>query len=69
MKLIYLFIMILLGIVVSIGTEPQQQGTTLTERTGELSVATWNMEWFYDWDISDNQSETAKINSAPSRKD
>ena len=41
----------------------------LAERKGDLSVATWNLEWFYDWDIKDNQSETAKINSAPSKKD
>lgn len=41
----------------------------LAQRQGDLSIATWNLEWFYDWDISDNQSETAKINSAPSRKD
>lgn len=39
----------------------------LAERKGDLSVMTWNLGWFYDWDINDNQSETAKINSAPSR--
>lgn len=41
----------------------------LATRNGDLSIVTWNLEWFYDWDIKDNQSETAKINSAPSRKD
>jgi endonuclease/exonuclease/phosphatase family metal-dependent hydrolase len=48
---------------------PEKVAIPLAERKGDLSVATWNLEWFYDWDINDNQSETAKINSAPSRKD
>lgn len=48
---------------------PGKTAIPLAERKGDLSVATWNLEWFYDWDINDNQSETAKINSAPSKKD
>jgi endonuclease/exonuclease/phosphatase family metal-dependent hydrolase len=34
-----------------------------------LTLVTWNLGWFFDWDISDNQSEVAKINSAPSRQE
>lgn len=48
---------------------PGKTAIPLAERKGELTLATWNLEWFYDWDINDNQSETARINSAPSRKD
>ncbi len=44
---------------------PPQQA----KRDGDLTIATWNLEWFYDWYIDDNQSETAKVNSAPSKKD
>lgn len=48
---------------------PTKVQPPLAERKGDLSVVTWNLEWFYDWDIRDNQSEAAKINSAPSKKD
>lgn len=33
----------------------------------EISVATWNIEWFYDHYTGDNYSELAKKLSAPSR--
>lgn len=34
----------------------------------ELVIATWNLEWFFDYDTSDNRSETARKLSAPSQK-
>jgi endonuclease/exonuclease/phosphatase family metal-dependent hydrolase len=48
---------------------PEKVQPPLAQRNGELSVVTWNLEWFYDFDIKDNQSETSKLQSAPSRKD
>jgi len=38
---------------------------TLVEN-GEYNIMTWNLEWFFDADISDNASTTAKTNSASS---
>ena len=32
----------------------------------QISVATWNVEWFFDDDISDNHSDVSRKNSAPS---
>ncbi len=34
-----------------------------------LTVATWNLEWFYDEFRGDNRSDLARQQSAPSRKD
>ena len=34
-----------------------------------LVIGTWNIEWFFDHDQSDNKSELAKKLSAPSEKD
>lgn len=53
----------------SVAQTPSKVQQPLAERKGDLSVVTWNLEWFYDNDIKDNQSETAKLNSAPTRKD
>ena len=36
---------------------------------GEISVATWNLEWFFDHDQGDNRSPLARAQSAPSEKD
>ncbi len=33
---------------------------------GEITVATWNLEWFFDNDKSDNTEDLPKIKSAPS---
>lgn len=35
----------------------------------DLTVMTWNLEWFYDENQGDNYSKLAKEQSAPSRKD
>ena len=34
-----------------------------------VSVATWNLEWFFDADPSDNQSDIARQRSSPSPKE
>ncbi len=34
-----------------------------------LSIATWNVEWFFDADAGDNQSELGKSQSAPNAAD
>ena len=34
-----------------------------------IVIGTWNIEWFFDHDQSDNNSELAKKLSAPSAKD
>jgi len=42
------------------------RGTVAGRTNGEtLKVATWNLEWFYDANPRDNESELAKIHSAP----
>jgi endonuclease/exonuclease/phosphatase family metal-dependent hydrolase len=52
------------------GTPRQEIGPqALAQRSGDLTIATWNLEWFFDWYLDDNQSELAKVNSAPSKKD
>jgi endonuclease/exonuclease/phosphatase family metal-dependent hydrolase len=35
----------------------------------EISIATWNLKWFFDDDTSDNQSDLGKRMSAPNRKE
>ncbi len=35
----------------------------------EFSIMTWNLEWFYDDDSSDNFSKLAKEKASPSRED
>lgn len=37
------------------------------EKPGTLTIATWNLEWFYDDDTSDNESDVALELSSPSR--
>lgn len=54
---------------VTLAQPPEKVQQPLAQRTGDLSVVTWNLEWFYDNDIKDNQSETSKLSSAPTRKD
>jgi endonuclease/exonuclease/phosphatase family metal-dependent hydrolase len=34
----------------------------------KLTVATWNLEWFFDHETNDNRSEIAKEQSTPSRE-
>lgn len=34
-----------------------------------LTIATWNLEWFFDDDLGDNFSDVAKQQSSPSRED
>lgn len=34
-----------------------------------LTVATWNLEWFFDEDLSNNRSDVAKQQSSPSREE
>ena len=46
----------------------QQQGTSSGEpaaTTGEIRIATWNLEWFFDHDTRDNESDLAREQSAP----
>src|SRR5690348_4713669 len=35
----------------------------------KLTIATWNLEWFFDQYTGDNSAELAKKQSAPSRED
>jgi endonuclease/exonuclease/phosphatase family metal-dependent hydrolase len=35
----------------------------------EITIATWNLKWFFDNDTSDNQSDLARKMSAPTRQD
>ncbi|MGI9517859.1 MAG: endonuclease/exonuclease/phosphatase family protein [Pirellulaceae bacterium] len=37
------------------------------EKPDTLTIATWNLEWFYDDDTSDNESDVALELSSPSR--
>ncbi|MDP6442313.1 MAG: endonuclease/exonuclease/phosphatase family protein [Pirellulaceae bacterium] len=39
------------------------------ERPPEVTIATWNLEWFYDENEGDNFSKLSKQLSAPTRKD
>ena len=39
------------------------------EKPGQISVATWNLEWFYDHHTGDNFSDLAKKLSAPSKEE
>lgn len=39
------------------------------ERPNSIRIATWNVEWFYDDDKSDNQADLAKQNSAPTKEE
>lgn len=41
--------------------------TRAAEDAPRLRIATWNVEWFYDDDRGDNESDLAKSQSAPSR--
>jgi endonuclease/exonuclease/phosphatase family metal-dependent hydrolase len=34
-----------------------------------FTIATWNLQWFFDWDIGNNMTEVAKTHAAPSRRD
>ncbi|VTR97306.1 endonuclease [Tuwongella immobilis] len=44
---------------------PAASSPTLIEN-GEYHIMTWNLEWFFDADLSDNQSQTAVQQSADS---
>lgn len=35
----------------------------------DISIGTWNVEWFFDHDTSDNESDSARENSPPSKAD
>ena len=37
--------------------------------SNEVTVASWNLEWFYDHNLADNRSDLAKQQSAPSQDD
>src|SRR5262245_41055289 len=39
------------------------------EKPKKLTIATWNLEWFFDQYTGDNSAELAKKQSAPSRED
>ena len=40
-----------------------------TEKPKSISIATWNVEWFFDTYTGDNRSDLSKKLSAPSEKD
>ncbi len=39
------------------------------EKPDRLVIATWNLEWFYDENRTDNHSDLSRKQSAPNRKD
>jgi endonuclease/exonuclease/phosphatase family metal-dependent hydrolase len=39
------------------------------ERPEKLTIATWNVEWFFDHYLGDNSADIAKQESAPSREE
>jgi endonuclease/exonuclease/phosphatase family metal-dependent hydrolase len=39
------------------------------ERPEKLTIATWNVEWFFDYYLGDNSAEIAKQESAPNREE
>ncbi len=45
---------------------PQALGQSPDEASSKLTIATWNVEWFFDSDKSDNDSGIAKEQSPPS---
>jgi hypothetical protein len=42
---------------------------TADEKPQKLTIATWNLEWFFDQYTGDNSAELAKKQAAPSRAD
>lgn len=44
-------------------------GFAQTAHTEEITIATWNLEWFYDSNTTDNKEPLPKSMSAPSKAD
>ena len=44
-------------------------GSAADQAPAEIKIATWNLEWFFDHDQSDNKSPLAKKLSAPTAAD
>ncbi|MBC7851812.1 MAG: endonuclease, partial [Pirellulaceae bacterium] len=42
---------------------------TADEKPKKLTIATWNLEWFFDQYTGDNSADLAKRQAAPSRAD
>ena len=55
-------------IVAIFSTFPTRSTWAQNEPPARLVVATWNVEWMYDDDLSDNRSDLSKEQSAPTKE-
>ncbi|MFN7845076.1 MAG: hypothetical protein ACK5N9_25420, partial [Pirellula sp.] len=58
LRILYVFIVILAPSIAKADTPPEP-----------LTIATWNLEWFFDDELRDNYSDVAKEQSSPSQEE
>lgn len=64
-KNIFTSLLATVGLMILSGAPLQAQSTPIANNE-VITIATWNLEWFFDADTTDNQSITAQQQSAPS---
>ncbi len=59
---------VLTGLAAGCGPVASENNSETSTRADGLTIATWNLEWFFDHRREDNRSELSKSQSAPSRR-